>query len=1346
MKKLFLFLACFIWSITVFSQYEFKKITTHNGLARDIIGSIGQDNDGLLYFGGGGLNIYDGNSIKVYTDLNTSGLGFNILAIVPVSTSKIILAAANNGLFIYDKIYEKIEKVNLLIKSVPVNLHILTMHDDNDGKIWIGTLNVGLYSIDKNVFEHWQKNTPIPCIKYNGFENYEINSICSSKDSIWVGTRYNGMLSLSKNTDVGITAIPSRYSLSSPNVWEIKVYGDSLYAGTENGLNIIDLKTKKNTVFFKTPADNALLNNIIRAICKDKSGTIWAGTQDDGLYSLKFTKENTLINHFKNSPTNSATLSINKILTLFNDKYDNLWIGTWNGGVNMLNLRYQQFINIRNKNKENDLSKNMVWCIAKEESAKYWLGTNGSGLCSFESGHDSFKEEFKSTSENSISAIYYDETSKLLWEGTWGNGLKIYSMPKREQILKMQLDNALFKNDRILSITKDRHGVIWIGTFNYGVFSIIMDDKKQPVRYFKHFKEFSKNKSLENADIRVIVPDENNVLWVGSFHSGLFKVTTNDQGEIFEVIPVNIFKNSQDELVQIRSLFLDSKRNLWIGLENGIVMLYDIQAESSKIIPQLKNRVGVAFAEDNKDNIWVAHYNGLTRFNIKNEKTRDFLTEICFYSLYYDTENNQLIASSNKGLFISTPSLFKEDPFYPEISFSNLKIFNKPIEPGEKIKDEFYLKKAINYTDTLILPYSQNAFSVDISSVSFNSQHKNQIYYQLENLENSWTHHTGANIIATYTNLAPGNYILKVKTANHDNTWNPDIRKLHIIILPPWWKTKLAFFGYIFITLLLIIFIFRFIRERIRFIHELKIEKIKKEQNDKLNDLKLTFFTNISHEIRTPLTLILGPIEDIMENEKPDTPKYNQLTLILKNAKILYELINQILDFRKVEKENTLLKVGKIKLNEFILQAIEHFEVQARQKNISLHVLIKNQNIELWADYDMLRKIIFNLLSNAIKFSPPKSDVQVTVESNIDSIFIKVKDNKTGISSKDLPHIFERFYQSDKNKVEGGSGIGLFLVKRMVEQHQGTINVNSSPGNGSEFILQFKNGKDHFRTEEIIEDVQDTVENEAPALLNTNIIQVDEQKTSLMIIDDNDDIRLYLKNSLADTYRIYDFNNAADGLKFTQKHDVSLIICDIMMPVMDGLEFCEKIKSDLKTSHIPVILLTAKTATETKIEGYEKGADDYITKPFSVKLVQTRIKNLIEQRENLKNNIKQLNLEPSNISPTSLDEQFIRKIISNIEENISNHEYSLDDLCHSMGLSHDNLYRKIKNLANCSATHFIRMIRLKRAAQLLENSEFTISEILFEVGFSNPSHFTKCFKQQFGISPTEYQKNNKRNK
>ncbi|RIJ50403.1 response regulator [Maribellus luteus] len=1346
-KKIILSGIILLFYHSVFAQFQFKKLTTENGLSIDNIGCIAHDSGGLLYFGTDALNIYDGNSIKVLNPSNTEGFGTQIKSIIPVSPTKMLLGLVDKGLFLYNKEINKIQTIPLKYNSDTINLPILALHNDNKGKIWIGTVKQGLFSINVNSLLEYKTNSVINCIKYSHSDNHEITSLCSSEEKILVGTRFNGLLELPLTNTNNQVLKQSNIPLSSQGIWVVKLFNNSLFIGTENGLNIYDLRNNTHNIYFRKPITPTLSNNIIRAICKDKSGTYWIGTQEDGLYSLKFTNHVPEINHYKNIPTNSNTLNVNKILALHIGKQNNLWIGTWNGGVNVLNFEAQQFINIRNKGKENDLSENMIWSIIYKETGKYLIGTHGSGICSYESEQRTFKEEFHSQTINSVANLLLDKKNKILWTGTWGKGLKAFSYPEMIPILGNILDTALFSNDRVYPMVIDKNGILWIGTVTHGIFSINLNNPKNPVKFFRINNSNSANNKGENAEVRSIILDKNNTLWIGSIKHGLFKATADNNGNITNIKPIYKIVETNEEYAPVRGMYLRDNGDLWIGQENGKIKIYNIHSESCKTFSNSTKYITQCFTEDKDGNIWLGTYTGLIKFNQKTKEQRIYLPENCFYTLFFDKESNILLAGSNKGIFTFTPNQLKQDPYYPEIIFSDLKVFNKPVLPDEKINGKVLLKKSINYTNQISLPYSLNVFTIDITALSFTSQDANLICYQLENFDESWNKQTGAAISVSYTNLSPGEYIFKVKAANKDNVWNPEMRQITIQILPPWWRTYYAYGAYLLIIFIISYLVIRFIKWRLKISQEVKVEKIKQEQSEKLNDLKLSFFTNISHEFRTPLTLIIGPLEEILRKENRDSKLHRQLSMMQKNATMLLELVNELLDFRKAEKEKINLNVSRVNLNDYILQTIGQFEGKADQKKIAMEFLSRKQNIELWADQNLLQKIIFNLLSNAIKYTPESGIVKVAIDDNGGHIQISISDSGPGIDKKDLPQIFERFYQSRTSNKEG-SGIGLSLVKKLVEIQKGTIEVDSKLGKGSEFIIQFKKGNKHFSSSEMALNDTNAEEsaNEMPFLEDTTetmgekTAQASKDRHRILVIDDNDDIRTYVKNSLAQEYKIIDYNNAGDGLTEAQKGKISLIICDVMMPGMDGLEFCNHIKSDLKTSHIPVILLTAKTSTENKIEGYEKGADGYITKPFSMGLLRTRIANLLAQREKLQSHIQALNFEPSQIAPTSIDEQFLEKTIETIEANISNHEYSLDELSSALGLSHDNFYRKIKNLSGMSAAQFLRMIRLKRAKQMLENTDYTVSEILYEVGFTNPSYFAKCFKQQFGVSPTEIKK------
>lgn len=1314
---------------------KFEKYTTEQGVSLDNIYCIAQDFEGYMYFGANKLDIYDGNTFTFLNPGMSPEFGKQTKAIQALTSTKILIGTEDKGLFLFDKESNLIYNIQLGdIK--PENLPVTSLHLDKKGIIWIGTLNKGLYSIDINSITKLNNNVSIECFKYEGFEQKTISSICSSKNKIWIGTGSDGVYYIDKSIDTK-QAFAAPILFNSPIIWDVKIYNDSLFIGSEDGLILYEMNSGKQSTFLRTPIDRSFTRNIIRAITKDNSGTFWVGTQDDGLYSIRFSQSGTSIKNFKNDPSNSQTINSNSILSLYFDKHENLWIGTWNGGINKLDLRGQQFVNIRKKGMANDFSKNMIWCITEKNENSFWLGSYRSGICSYKKDELDFVEDTNFKIKGSISALFRDDENKILYIGTWGNGIKAFSLKTNQPILSNVLDTSILKNDRIYSIVKDQNNIIWIGSITHGLFSLNINNQKQRLKYFPYFKELENQTGLGEPEIRSIISDENNVLWLGSVNYGLFKAVTDNIGNIWEIKPVeNDIKNNSK--LKIRNLFQQKDGNIWLGLNNG-VKYYNKKQNTIETIENLNNYIGTGFSEDRNGNFWIATYSGLIKYNHSNGQVKRLGNENIFYALHYNESENEMIACTNKGIVLFNPSANTNNPYYPELIFSKLKIFEKDVFPGDTVRNKEVINKALNYTDTLTLPHNFNIFSIDIATLYYSNQDKIEIYHQLENFENTWNKRTGPSTTVTYTNLSPGEYILKVKVANKDGVWNPKIKQITIIVLPPWWKTIWAYLAYLLLGSIVVVLIRNEIKNRIKLKHDLQIEKIKQEKDHEINQLKLVFFTNISHEIRTPLTLILSPLEDILSSEPKETWIYYQHLIMFKNANLLLRLVNQILDFRKIENENYKLKYSKINLIEFVRQIISQFEGAAETEHINLKFLYEGDSIFLWGDPNKLDQVFFNLLSNAFKYTPENGNIEIKIESINEVVHIEVNDSGAGIPPDDLPHIFERFYQS-KMVGREGTGIGLTVVKNIIDVHAGEIEVQSELNMGTSFKIKLPLGKNHLPNHLIIE--TEKMENkpdevaEIPKISATTVLET--KKMKILTIDDNDDIRNYLKESLKNDYTVYEARNGKEGIEKTLKLLPTLIICDVMMEGMDGIEVCSTLKSNVNTSHIPIIMLTAKIGVENKIEGFEKGADDYITKPFSVKLLKTRLINLIEQRRVLKEKFNNLNLNLSSIGPTSMDEKFLKRVTNILEENMSDNTFSVNELAETLGMTHDQLYRKTKALTGVTANKFIRTIRLRKAAQLIETKKYNISEVLYEVGFSSPSYFSKCFKKEFGVLPTDY--------
>jgi signal transduction histidine kinase/DNA-binding response OmpR family regulator len=687
---------------------------------------------------------------------------------------------------------------------------------------------------------------------------------------------------------------------------------------------------------------------------------------------------------------------------------------------------------------------------------------------------------------------------------------------------------------------------------------------------------------------------------------------------------------------------------------------------------------------------------------------------------------------------------------------TDFQVFDKSLEAGESINDKIILTKSIAETSNIVLNYTDNVFSIEFAALSFSNPEKNKYSYKLEGFNKEWLTSDGQQRKATYTNLDPGHYVFRVKASNDDGLWNEKGIALNIRILPPFWKTTPAFIIYALILVAILFFARRLTIQRAHMRFRLAEQQKEASRLHELDMLKLKFFTNVSHEFRTPLSLIIAPIEKMMKGTDDDGQK-KQFQLIHRNAKRLLNLVNQLLDFRKLEMQELRLHPSKGDIVVFVKELVYSFTDLADKKNINYSFTTTVESLEVSFDPDKLERIMFNLLSNAFKFTQEQGNVSVTINQReeVDAagipgqfVEIKVKDTGIGIPHEDQDKIFERFFQHQVpgSVINQGSGIGLAITREFVRLHHGSISVESEPDKGTGFtlLLPLKAAE----KEAVIIPAEETIINQATDE-EMELVEVSNKNSrkrpAILIIDDNDDIRFYLKDNLRNNYQVIEAANGKEGWDKARQLQPDLVVSDVMMPEMDGMELCRRIKQEPLTSHIPVILLTARSAEEQKHEGYDTGANDYITKPFSFGILQSRIRNLLAQQEAMRKLFqKQLEVNPSEISITSVDEKFIREALQVVEQNISNTDFSVEVLSRAMHMSRVALYKKLLSLTGKPPLDFIRSIRLKRAAQLLEKSQLNVSEIAYEVGFNNPKYFARFFRKEFNMLPSEYSSNKKK--
>jgi signal transduction histidine kinase/DNA-binding response OmpR family regulator len=859
------------------------------------------------------------------------------------------------------------------------------------------------------------------------------------------------------------------------------------------------------------------------------------------------------------------------------------------------------------------------------------------------------------------------------------------------------------------------------------------------------------------APIVTMHVDKDEVLWVGSRGNGLYEVDANTN----ELLSQHVNREGDPRRISnnfINTVFEDSKNRLWIGTEDGLNS-YDRSSKTFsdlKVAEGLSNRVIVSVLDDNDGKLWIAHWNGLTVVDpahpefVKHYDEHDRIQGGFFYNnvCYRDDEGNLLFGGS-EGFNVINPKSIVHYPEKTRVMLNDFQIFNRSVHFDEEWNGRKILTKPLHEINDIELKYYENSIAFAFTALDFAAPEKTQYAYMLEGFDGGWNYIDASRRYANYTNLNHGDYTFKVKATNHDGEWSEEVRSVRITILTPWWMTSWAFVIYVVIFIWILYLFRKFILMRANLIHDLKLERVSRENMEKLNQAKLQFFTNISHEFRTPLTLILGPVQSLLDSEATSKFFREQMLLVNNNAQRLLRLVNQLLDFRKAESGNMKLEVTEGNFVKFVREIKLSFDAMAEKMNIDFTITSLVNIIPLWFDRDQFEKILFNLLSNAFKHTPEGGKINIRVEEKTNEVVLTITDNGKGIKNEHVESVFQTFFSYDEDRHHASTGIGLALAKSLVEMHHGVISVDSKENEWTKFEITLLKGKSHFDESELVHEGKDSEDIRNYSSLHEEFVSLSlpepgelaAELPALLIVEDNDEVREYVKSVFASQYRLLEASNGKDGVALAQDTMPDLIISDVMMPVMDGIALCKAIKSDVKTSHIPVVLLTARTSLIFKVEGLETGADDYVTKPFNPKVLQLKVQNIVRMRQvmqKLFQNHEVLSIEPRRVVLTSADETFVKQALESIEQNMSNSNYAVEDLSRDVGMSRTQLYRKLKALTGQSANEFVRTIRLKRAAQLLEQHQLTVAEVTYAVGFTDLQHFRECFKKLFGVTPSEY--------
>jgi signal transduction histidine kinase/ligand-binding sensor domain-containing protein/DNA-binding response OmpR family regulator len=1315
----------------------FENYSVSNGLLDEKIHCVFQDSKGWIWLGTDyGAYRYDGYSFTSF-DLNDDLsiiLSNALIRIIYEAPRGIIWIGTDfQGLFRYDvsrNVLEQFKDKGFTHNSV---WDILA---DGKQNLWLGTEG-GLNYFNTTTNQIEQTYTVSSKQQLSG--NWVRKLFFDSKKNLWVGNNKGITIFDAQGKITNSYLTDARYTDRENEVWEI--YQDNsgtVWIGTYlGGLFYCDDTTRKFRRFELDKANNRTVT--VRSIIQDNKGILWFGTRG-GLYSMN--PFNHTLNQYQNEQNNNYSLVHNSVLDLFIDKKGDLWVGTRNG-LSFLNFDKQSFGYLKAaENKTNALNNGEVYVFWEDDQHRLWTGTESGGINIFDARNDRIKylTVNDGLSSNCIKAICPDNQGNILI-GTYLGGLNLYNAKTGSvKVFKHNQDNpASLCDNEVWAIIKDNKDRIWVGTSN-GI-----DRYNDKTQSFEHFGE-----KYGIGWVAMIYEDRKHNFWLYAPDvEQLFVVKSNQQ-----VIKLDI---------QSRAMCEDFDGNYWLAtLGKGLIKLnQDFQeVEHYSVNEGLSNNIINGIIYINNEHLWISSNNGLSRFNpetkeIKTYFSSDGLLNNKFnYGAYYKTSNNMLAFGGNLGVdFIFLDRINRND-YIPPIVLTSLKVFNKKIE----LSKDGILAKPISETKKIILQHNQNMFSFDFAALNYANSNKNKYKYKLEGFDKDWND-IGTSRVATYTNIEQGEYVFRVIGSNNDNVFNEQGVELALVVLPPFWKTWwFRLLAIVFLALFFVL-ILMMIRNREKLKQELVYERRAAHKIHEVDRLKHQFFMNISHEIRTPLSLIIGPTDKLLSQKNTDEVIAKNLQIIKRNTTNLNRLVNQLLDYRNLETGNLKLELRKGNLRSYIEEIVDSFRTAADDKEINLEFNAFQPSIFFWFDADKVEKIINNLLLNAIKYTPEKGNISVSIsmvfahdiedsallippldaESICAEKYIKisVSDTGVGIAPENISRIFDRFRrieQLDQEQVQG-SGIGLALTKELTKLHFGHLQVKSKPGKGSRFSVYLP-FDDHSNIDpEAVHDDKDIVESQP-----TDQVAKDTQLLAL-VVDDNPDLREFLKTHFVPEYAILEAKNGKEAWELALEKIPDIIVADVMMPGMDGNELCKRLKHDERTSHIPVIMLSALTTAENQLAGIDAGADDYITKPFDVSLLKAKVDNLLSIRKALRERYsKEMILKPTNIILAAPDEKFLKRLISVIEKNISREFLDVEFLSQNMDVSRTQLYRKIGALTDMTPKEFVKEIRMKRAVQLIVQNKLNISEITYEVGFSDISYFRKCFREKFGMNATEYKK------
>ena len=1297
----------------------FKSLTVNDGLTQHDVSCILQDSFGFIWIGTyDGLNRYDGFNVLNFSHKtnDVESLSSNrILCLFEDSKKRIWIGTDGSGINYYSLEKEKFIRV----KTPDGYNQIKDIAENSNGEIFFATSNGVLKLIENELLAVELLQLPVTGLNV-------MSTKVSDGNQVWFSTN-QGIWILEDNR---CTQIPGTENSYCPQL--ITDRHGNLWSIMNGKLSVI----RKPEDTYTIEKINSLPVADIRDICESKDGTIWVGTLDNGLFGIH-PQNYSILQHIKYNEKKERGLPSNSILSLYCDNVNLLWIGN-RQGICYTNLSQKDFKRIPFDGLTNVPVKPHIRTLLVDNSFLYY-GIQDIGFFRYSL---KTKTNEKLNSKNNFDPFCLKEINGTIYAGS-SNGIFL----KRKDVLCFEKEILETRHDpiypnEVTSICEDEKGNIYFGSFSGLI--VQKGDNTDWIQYFHPQAEILRGKRIFS-----LLYDKNaDCVWIGTISDGLYKLNLTKDGGFLSLEWYNESMNNSYHIPNnsIWCFYKGKDGTLWIGTDAGLLQKPKNSNKINQVdIEGIIDRKIMGILEDDRDNLWLTNSQGLIRYDVARSQMRrysynDGLESSTFTEAVTRSQDGTLYFGSIHGINFLNPMKIEDSPYKSAVSISDFKIHNISISPGRKYFGKEVLDKSINLMKEITLNYKQNNFLFEFTGANYANTSENHFRYKLDGYDSGWIYKTGNHRFATYSNLKPGRYIFWVDADNNDGIWNDTPKKFSIKILPAPWFSAWAYLVYFLLASGVISGFIFFLNNRQKLRHQIELKNIQYNKDKEINELKLMFFTDVAHEFKTPLSLINGPLNDLINDDISVNHRNFCLKIISRNTKRMMFLVSQLLDFRTLNANKNILKISENDLSDFITQISKAFLWQAKNEEINFNVIAPEALICLF-DKDLIEKVVYNLLSNAFKYTPANGIVEIEVKpvwnNNKQIGNIIIRDSGKGIPDELKGKVFERFFHGNDRS---SSGVGLHLSYSLIKAHKGELNVADSAYGGAEFIITFpvsassyedfefynSNGK-NFLSEDI------SVESEG----SENMIS--KEREIILIVEDDHDLRAYLKNCLQKKYNVLEAVNGAEGLNKATANLPDIIVTDVMMPEMDGVEMCKNLKANPETSHIPVLILTAKTAQEQQNEGLEAGAWDYITKPFNTQSVLKKIDNIIDSRNSFRHSFFNPGLSfEIKKHYTPFDQKLLSKAIAVVEKNIASENFSVEDFSKEIGFSRMQMHRKLKSLVGCSATEFINAIKINFATKMFDSGCDRINEAMEAVGITSYSHFNKLFKKINGKTASDY--------